>query len=211
MLFRSQTLLASLDKIRRGEGDVRYLPTVYTVGLGRSAWRQFEVPDDTRVSPSQLCKGYTQEIVNGGVERRGVDNAALSWIARIGGGSSFISRTTNGLADAFKAAAAVRYRWFEARYQVDPFYLRRSFVSKLRLTTLMSSEASIEIKPSGWIDGPPGTLDADGWAHRSTYRQTLTLLLPLLGLFAASGYFPAAWFNVRRALFSRVARKKKKR
>jgi hypothetical protein len=208
---RLQTLLASLDKIRRGEGDVRYLPTVYTVGLGRSAWRQFEVPDDTRVSPSQLCKGYTQEIVNGGVERRGVDNAALSWIARIGGGSSFISRTTNGLADAFKAAAAVRYRWFEARYQVDPFYLRRSFVSKLRLTTLMSSEASIEIKPSGWIDGPPGTLDADGWAHRSTYRQTLTLLLPLLGLFAASGYFPAAWFNVRRALFSRVARKKKKR
>jgi hypothetical protein len=207
---RLEKLLTRLDGVRRGEtADVRFRPTVYTVGLGRSAWRGFEVPDDTKVAPRELCKNFAQEIVNGGVERRGVDNAALSWIARVGGGASFISRTTDGLADAFKAAAAVRYRWFEARYKVDPFYLRRSFETKLRLTTLLRSEASVWIHPSGWLDAPPGIPGPDGWTSAAPFRQTTTLVLPVLGLLASLTYFPAALFNVRRALFSRVARKRR--
>ncbi len=205
---RLEKLLGRLDGIRRGESvDVRKRPTVYTVGLGRSAWRGFDVPDGVKVSARDICKGYADQLINGGVETRGVDNAALSWIARVGGGSTFISRTTEGLADAFKAAAAVRFRWFEARYQVDPFYLRRSFETKLRLTTLLRSEASIWIHPSGWIDAPPGIPDKDGWTEAAPFRETTTLALPILGLLAALGYVPAALFNVRRALFSRVRRK----
>ncbi|MDP2312164.1 MAG: vWA domain-containing protein [Pseudomonadota bacterium] len=207
---RLEKLLKSLDGIRRGENsDVRDVPTVYTVGLGRSAWRGFEVPDTLSVSARDICKGFAQQLINGGVEMKGVDNAALSWIARVGGGASFISRTTDGLAEAFKAAAAVRYRWFEARYKVDPFYLRRSFETKLRLSTMLRSEGTVWIHPSGWLDAPPGIPGPDGWARAAPFRETTTVLLPLLGLIAALGYVPAAWFNVRRALFSRVARRRK--
>lgn len=207
---RLEKMLGRLDAVRRGETlDVRFRPTVYTVGLGNSAWRAFTVPDGTNVSPRDICRRYSDQVINGGVETRGVDNAALMWIARVGGGSSFISRTTEGLADAFKAAAAVRYRWFEARYRVDPFYLRRSFETKLRLTSLLRSEASIWFHPSGWYDAPPGTPGPDGWTSATPFRATTTLALPILGLLAALGYVPAAMFNVRRALFSRVARKRK--
>ncbi len=209
---RLEKMLGRLDSVRRGETiDVRFRPTVYTVGLGKSAWPAFQVPDGTQVAPRDICKKYTQQLINGGIETRGVDNAALSWIARVGGGATFISRTTEGLADAFKAAAAVRYRWFEARYKVDPFFLRRSFETKLRLTTLLRSEASIRIHPSGWLDAPPGIAGPDGWTHAAPFRETTTLVLPVLGLLAALGYVPAAMFNVRRALFSRVARKRKGR
>ncbi|MES2639004.1 MAG: vWA domain-containing protein [Myxococcota bacterium] len=209
---RLEKLLKKLDGIRRGESaDVRYVPTVFTVGLGRSAWRGFEVPDNLNVSPKTICKGLGDQLINGGVETKGVDNAALSWIARVGGGGSFISRTTDGLADAFKAAAAVRYAWFEARYKVDPFHLRRSFETKLRLASLLRSEGTVWMHPSGWIDAPPGIAGPDGWTRAAPFRETTTLLLPLLGLLAALGYVPAAWFNVRRALFSRVARRRKPR
>jgi hypothetical protein len=210
---RLEKMLKRLDGARRGEStDVRYAPSVYTVGLGRKAWRGWQIPESTlTVSVRELCKGKGGDVINGGVERNGVDNAALSWIATVGGGSSFISRTTEGLADAFKAAAATRYGWFEARYKVDPFFLRRSFETKLRLTSLYRTEASLVIHPSGWLDAPPAEIGDDGWATTPRFARTTTLLFPLLGLMAAAGYVPAALFNVRRALFSRVTRRTRRK
>lgn len=209
---RLEGLLKKLDGVRRGDVDIRYRPTVFTVGLGRMAWREppFEVPDGLTVSARQLCRGKAAEIINGGIENGGVDNGALAWIARVGGGNSYVSRTPEGLAEAFLAAAAKRYKWFEARYQVDPFFLRRSFEAKLRLSTLLRTESSIWVHPSGWLDAPPGVRDAEGWASASSYLNTTTLVFPILGALAALGYLPAALFNVRRALFSRVARKRRR-
>lgn len=205
---RLEKLLTRLEGVRRGETvDVRFRPTVFTVGLGRKAWRGFEVPDGTGVSPRVLCRGQAGQRIDGGVETRGVDNAALAWIARNGGGSSFVSRTTAGLADAFKQAAAMRYRWFEARYQVDPFFLRRTFETKLRLVTLFRSEASIRFHPSGWLDAPPGVRDEKGWAQPVSWWTTTTVALPLIGALLALGYLPAAFVNVKRALRGRLTRK----
>ncbi|MFN7145946.1 MAG: hypothetical protein ACK4YP_19370, partial [Myxococcota bacterium] len=51
----------------------------------------------------------------------------------------------------------------------------------------------------------------DGWTTATPLRTTTTLALPILGLLAALGYVPAAMFNVRRALFSRITRKRKVR
>ena len=67
----------------------------------------------------------------------------------------------------------------------------------------------MRIYPSGWLDAPPGRLDKDGWAHPSPFRLSFGLVLPLLGALATISYLPAARFNVARALFSRVARKRK--
>ncbi len=205
---RLQRLLQRLEAVRRGETvDVRFRPTVYTVGLGRKAWRNVQVPDGLEVTPRALCRGQADQRIDLGVELRGVDNAALSWIARDGGGASFVSRTTAGLADAFKAAAATRYGWFEARYQVDPFFLRRGFETKLRLVNLFRTEASLRFHPNGWIDPPPGTVDEKGWAQPASWWASTGLLLPAMGALLALGYLPAAWVNVTRALFGRIRRK----
>ncbi|MFZ5480780.1 MAG: hypothetical protein ACOZNI_28730 [Myxococcota bacterium] len=210
---RLEKLLTKLDALRRAESvDIRSRPTVYTVGLGRKAWRGVsEIEEGVQVSTRDLCRNKGAEVINGGLERNGVDNIALSRIAKVGGGNSYISRTSEGLAEAFKAAAATRYGWFEARYKVDPFFLRRSFETKLRLTTLYRTEASIFIHPSGWLDAPPAELGEDGWATTPRFARTTTLVFPVLGLIAAVGYLPAALFNVRRALFSRVTRRAKRK
>lgn len=211
---RLEKVLKRLDGIRRGEtsADIRYRPVIYTVGLGRKAWGGQKGPlEGTSVTAGKLCGPRGGEIINGGVERNGVDNRALSWIAQIGGGTSFVSRTTEGLADAFKAAAATRFRWYEARYKVDPFYLRRSFTTRILLKSLNGTESSIVFHPNAWIDAPPGTVaDKEGWTLPTPFSRTTTVVFPVLGALAALGYLPAALFNVRRALFSRVATKPKK-
>ena len=54
------------------------------------------------------------------------------------------------------------------------------------------------------MDGPPGQLDADGWAGPASPLATLGVLVPFLGLFVALGHLGAAAFNTRRALMGRV-------
>jgi hypothetical protein len=207
---RLQQLLEKLDRVSRGETveNIRYRPFVYTVGLGRSAWRHYRRPDSIMVSAGDLCRGKGAEVIDGGVERAGVDNAALDLIAFRGGGKSYVARTSDGLADAFVDAAAQRYKWFEARYRLDPFYLRRSFEAKLKMTALFRNETTIRIFPSGWIDGPPGIIGKDGWARQNSLLATSTVILPVLGLLITLAYLPAAVFNVRRAMFSVISRRK---
>jgi hypothetical protein len=202
---RLERLLGHLDEVRRGgRASLERRPAVYTVGLGRAAWRNVPVVEDTSVRPSQLCKGFGNVRIDGELERAGVDNAALDRIARVGGGATFIRRDTRGLADAFKAAAATRYLWFEARYQVDPFHLRRGFETRLRLVTAGRPTASLVFQPSGWIDGPPGIAGEDGWTRRAPLGSTAAFLLPLLGVLVALAYLPAALVNAARHLRGRV-------
>jgi hypothetical protein len=207
---RLEKLLKKLDGLRHGDVDPRYTPTVYTVGLGHKAWRRFQVPDGTAVSAAQICRGRAGDVIDGNVENEGVDNAALAWVAKVGGGSSFVGPTPEGLADAFKAAAAVRYGWFEARYRLDPFHFRRAFKTTIKLSNVFTTQATITIHPSGWLDGPPGIRDADGWAFPNHFTRTTTLVFPLLGAITAMTYLPAALFNVRRMLGSRVARRRRR-
>ncbi len=208
---RLETLLKKLDGVRRGETvNITSRPVVYTVGLGVKAWRNLELPDGTDVRPRDLCRAVGDQLINGGVENRGVDNATLGWIARTGGGGSYVKRDPAGLAEAFKAAAAMRYGWFEVRYKVDPYYLRRTFETKVRLTSLFRTEAAIQFYPSGWLDAPPGALDADGWARPPSFLSSLGLVMPSLALFATLGYLPSAWFNMKRTLFGRMVRRKKR-
>ncbi len=206
-----QTLLKKLDNVRKGETvSITARPVVYTVGLGVKAWRNLELPQDTDVKPHDLCRALADERIDGDVENRGVDNAALGWIARTGGGASYVKRDAEGLAEAFKAAAATRYGWFEVRYKVDPYYLRRTFETKVRLTTLFRTDATIQFSPSGWFDAPPGVVADDGWARPPVFRASLGLVMPALALFVTLGYLPSAWFNVKRALFGRMVRRRRK-
>ena len=209
---RLETLLSQLKSVRQSE-ELRKRPSVYTVGLGQLLRPLFKLPDprSTTVSPSVLCGRYVDRRIDGDLERYGIDNASLSLIADQGGGSSYVSQDSDGLAEAFRGAAAKRYNWFELRYKVEPFHLRRKFKTGVRLVSYATAESTVEIHPSAWLDAPPGHVDAEGWAERRPMSSTLTVVMPALGLLVALSYVGAATFNTRRALFgrSRPARRKK--
>jgi hypothetical protein len=206
---RLQALLDDLTQVRLGRGVGGYQPDVFTVGLGRRAWKKFKVPDQNSVSPGQICKRWASERIDGNVENLGVDNAALDWIARVGGGDSFVRSTPEGLAEAFLAAARKRHMWFQVRYKVDPFYLRRGFTTTIRMTSPYQVETSVTIYPSAWLDGPPGVPAADGWPRAQPYRASLVVVMSILSVLVALNYLPAAFFNVRRALFGLLSARKR--
>lgn len=206
---RLSVLLKHLKQVREDDVDLRKRPTVFTVGLGRALMKKFEVPEGspTDVQARQLCGKYAQQRIDGDLERYGIDNASMSWIADVGGGFAYVRRSKDGLGEAFMAAAARRFRWFEVRYRVDPFYLRRSFRTGLRLLSFAKAEANVKIYPSAWLDAPPGVLAEDTWHTQQTFRHTATIAVPALGLGVTLIYVSAAFFNTRRALFRRGSRK----
>ncbi len=213
---RLEELVVDLDKLAKS-GSVRARPTVYTVGLGRAARPRATVPaasdskeDRLRVTPRALCGSMELSRIDGGIEERGVDNVAMAWIAVAGRGQSYIRSDTGGLAEAFKGAAAKRYRWFDIRYEVPPFYLRRSFDSGLQFVWGGKDDGSqISLYPSAWLDAPPG-VPLDGmWTRAAPFSRTAVLLFPILGFLVTLNYLPSAWFNLLRVFFSRVRRKRR--
>ena len=210
---RLNLLLKHLDTVRGEGADLRRRPTVYTVGLGRPVRPRFALPDDrpAKITPAMLCgRRYKDWRIDGLLEDRGIDNPSLMFIADRGGGSAYIRQDRDGLGEAFRAAAARRYAWFELRYRVDPFYLRRSFRTQLRLLSFATAQASIVIHPSAWLDGPPGKRAEDGWTRPRPFTHTLTILTPAIGLLIGLSYLNAAWFNTRRALFGRLRVRRRK-
>ena len=208
---RLEALLRHIENVRSPEAgsDPRRRPSIYTVGLGRPLRPQFKVPRNagSSVNPSLLCgRKNVHRRIDGDLENRGIDNASLEWIAKVGGGASYVRQDRDGLGEAFRGAAAERYHWFEARYRIHQHYLRRSFRTTLRLISFATAEASVEIFPSAWLDAPPGKKGEGGWTIQRPYRFIMVLLLPALGCLLILSYLGAATFNAKRAMFMRVRR-----
>lgn len=197
-------LLKRLKKARNADDvDLRHRPQVFMVGLGRAVRKKFTLPDTIpdEISPELLCGKYKDLVIDGYLEDMGIDNASMDFIAATGGGFSFVKNSTEGLGEAFLAAAAKRYEWFEVRYRLDPFYLRRAFRTRLRLLSIASAESSVMVYPSAWLDAPPGVPGEDGWSRPQTFLHTAVVAVPAFSLLLFVGYFSAALFNTRRALF----------
>lgn len=206
---RLSRLLDSILAVRREAEDLRKRPTVFTVGLGRPIRPFFKAPRgrDNAVQPLDLCgQRYVDRLIDRDLERVGIDNVSLTYIAQRGGGQSYIKNDREGLAEAILEAAAPRYSWFEVRYQVDPHYLRRSFETRLRLTSFADAESSLRIYPSAWLDGPPGRREPDNRIVAQSYRHTATVIMPVLGALVGMGFLGAISFNGYRILFRRGRR-----
>lgn len=209
---RLSRMLRRLKDARTGEGvNKRSRPTVYAVGLGqpirrKSAIREKLSQSKVEVSPAELCGRFAGQRIDGDLETYGIDNASLEWMAFHGGGFAYVRQDSDGLAEAFKAAAAERFTWFELRYSVDPFYLRRVFETKVRLTSFATAEGAVKLHPSAWFDPPTGRMDADGWVRPVPYRSTFAVLMPIFSGLVVLTFIGAAIFNTRRALFGRTRR-----
>ena len=205
---RLESLLSHLESVRAPDSgtDPRRRPSVYTVGLGRPLRPAFKLREvTTTVNPGTLCgRRKIDRRINGDLENRGIDNASLEWIARVGGGQSYVRQDRRGLGQAFQGAAAARYNWFEIRYRIHPFYLRRSFKSTLRLVSFATAEASVDLFPSAWVDAPPGLKGEDGWSVQRPYRVILVLLIPAFAMLLILSYLGAAVTNAKRAMFMHV-------
>jgi hypothetical protein len=202
---RLETLLKHIKSVREGtEVDLRKRPTIHTVGLGRKLRKKFELPEsrDGGISERMLCgEAFADRRIDGDLERVGIDNASLAFIADRGGGVSVVAQGAAGLADAFRRTAARRYQWFEVRYRIPSFYLRRSFRTRLQIFGFARAASSVTIHPSAWLDAPPAAIDpVDGWHTRSYFAQTLLVVMPLLSILVVFSYLGAAFFNVKRAL-----------
>ncbi|MEL6350060.1 MAG: vWA domain-containing protein [Myxococcota bacterium] len=198
-------LLGLLQRLRK-DSTPTTRPSVYTVGLGRPLRPSYTFPDrlGPRLNERELCGRFVRREIDGDLERQGIDNVSLKWIAYFGGGRTYVRRNKKGLGEAFQAAAAKQYEWFEVRYRYDPYYMRRSFETRIRLTSFASAEGWVQFHPSAWLDAPPGAKRPDGWAKKSSYRATLVLILPILGTLTVLSYLGAAWFNTRRVLSGRT-------
>ena len=203
---RLKVLLDHLANVR--ESDVRTRPTLHTVGLGKPIRPGFEPPRGVEPPRANTICGRrnVDTRIDGDLETRGIDNASLRLIARAGGGTAHIKRGRKGLAEAFLAAAAPKYRWFEVRYRMDPFFLRRKFKTRLSLVGVGTAGATIQIHPSAWLDAPPGRLMGDGWHMEESYLRTFLVVMPLFAAFIGLSYIGAALHNTRRMLFGRVKR-----
>ncbi|TNE90763.1 MAG: VWA domain-containing protein [Deltaproteobacteria bacterium] len=199
---RLQKVLETVS-LARQEASFQDRPTVYTVGLGKAIRPRFEVPDDKQVRPNVLCGKYQNSVINGGLERQGIDNVSLSWMAKVGGGESFVRNDDNGLAEVFKAAAAVRYGWYQVRYRVDGFHHRRSFESRIKLLAFARAGATVTFEPSAWIDGP-STSAGGAWRKPLPFWATLGPVMTLLGILVLIHFSGPAGFNARRAVFRRA-------
>ena len=110
----------------------------------------------TRVVQERYVESIKSDKSMGILKPRGIDNSSLTWIAEIGGGSSFLRQNSKGLGEAFEEAASVRYNWFELRYRVNPLLLRRDFQSRLVLKTFAIADSKITIYPHSLLDSPLG-------------------------------------------------------
>lgn len=214
---RLERLLQDIQKMQTG-GSVRGRPTIFTVGLGRNARPNAKVPtlSDgadvlTSVSPGQLCGQFADMQIDGNVENYGVDNAAMAWIANVGRGHSYVRNDTKGLAEAFKNAAAKRFKWFDIRYRIGSYYLRRNFTTRLSFVWGGKDDyGSLMLYPSAWLDAPAGLQEEGDWVKAAPFRRTMVFMLPTLGFLVVLGYLPSALFNLKRVFFSRVRRKGKR-
>lgn len=210
----AERLQLALREIRRSrKKPLSQRPTLYTVGFGKP-FRKSEIPEDqTSVSARELCGQYADRRIDGALERRGIDNVSLEWMAQIGGGVGFIESNHRKLKNVFESTRPRRYTWYQVRSELDPGWLRAAFTLQLVLKRYARASSSITLYPSAWMDAPsarvPAVSGSDDepprWVEPSPMRRASAFLIPMVSFFVLLTFLGPALFNGRRAV-TRTAR-----
>ena len=203
---RLQEVLGDL-RTARSTGAVQSRPLVFTVGLGRGL-KGVKKPKskNVKVTPRGLCGPYTDRRIDSDLEDYGIDAVSLEWLAEAGGGRAFVKRNPAGLADVFQLAARPRYRWYEIRYRTtDSLYHRKSFDVEVQLTSADLAVTKVKLHPSAWVDAPTGQRpEGEAWVAPTSFRHSLTVLMPVFSILIFLTYLGPAWFNARRGITRRA-------
>jgi len=205
--------LQALRNARRKPPTKR--PDLYTVGFGAPPFRPgWKAPkDDIAVTGPKLCGQFVNNLIDGDLDVKRIDNVSLEWLAEAGGGRAFLKAQAKQIAEALQSTAPRRYSWYKVKYKVDPYYHRTSFATRIKLVQLVAADAAVTFHPSAWFDVPTGLLPSgeDRFVEVGDIRRATGLAVPLLGFFIILGFFGPAMFNARRALFRRAKKSGKKK
>ena len=204
---RLEKLIQKIDTKRTNkESNLLVLPRIYTVGLGKKIREKvlFRENYQSNVDVDILCGQFKSMTIDGKLEKLGIDNVSLEWIAKVGGGQSFVSQSESGLAKAFRAVAETRFKWFEIRYKVSPMWMRKAFKTRIQIRSMASVSSEIDIYPHAWLDGPNGKLQKEGWSNpRQPYHASI-IFSNIVGIMIFFSILGAAIFNIRRVLVGRL-------
>lgn len=201
----------TLKAVQRARAQGRMPPTVWTVGLGKP-YRKGGMPESIRaaVTTQNLCGKFGDARIDGLLEKQGIDHVSLEWLAKAGGGGSYVRRKAKDLAAAFAEAAAKRYAWFEIRYRVlDPLWHRQSFETRVQLRQGGRAGSAVTFLPNPWLDAPTARVEpGERWMTQTPLRHAFSILMPILGGLVFLSFLGAAFFNATRAFFRRARPRK---
>ncbi len=213
-------LQSLMTKVRKEMDDFSVdTPLIFTVGLGKAMSSRFNPKKvkQGRINDRTLCGKFPYntriDAVGNevGLEDRYIDNISLELIADRGKGRAFVKRDAEGLGEAFKEVAAIRYEWFEVMFRDNPLNFRREFNVRLQLNSYARSMSTVNVYPHAWMDGPHGHKDAEGWSTRGTMWHSASILTSGLGVLIFLLVFGAAVFNGKRLALGRLSRKSSKK
>jgi hypothetical protein len=208
---------ATLDRLREMQGGEGARFEVYTVGFGAPYDPGFELAarPPERPSPRDLCGGAVDAEIDGGLERRGIDNVSLAYLAWWGGGRAHVGDDPRALGRFLGGTGTPMYRWYEVRATLGEAQQGR-FRARLPLMLQVRSpkrvQAQVSLFPNPWLDLPPGVVPPDDGAAEgappvgsepgTVWRATATLISGL-GASLLAWTWVVGGYHLRRAVLRR--------
>jgi hypothetical protein len=192
-------LVSLLQNLRTAQSRAGYAPVLHTVGFGRAYQPDYElIADDNALTGALLCGADQGRRIDNDLEKDGIDNPTLAYLARAGGGESLVTEDPLALARFLLRAGSPRHRWYELQIAL-PEDRQLAFRSRLplRVDVLGVQAAHAE---ATFIPNP--LLDLPGVAGRAAVSL---VALRVLGVSQLVLLLLVAGYHLRRAVARRGA------
>ncbi len=192
-------LVSLLQNLRTAQSRAGYAPVLHTVGFGRPYQPDYElIADDNALTGALLCGADQGRRIDNDLEKDGIDNPTLAYLARAGGGESLVTDDPLALARFLLRAGSPRHRWYELQITL-PEDRQLAFRSRLPLRVdvlgVQNAHAEATFVPNPLLD-LPGT-GARAMVSLVALRVIGGSMVVLLGLVGA--------YHLRRAVARRGA------
>lgn len=180
-------------RIEQGQRSAR-APVVHTLGFGVPLLDEVDLGG--AITASSLCGPFADEPIDGVLERQGIDNATLAWLARAGGGVTAVTESARNIAQFVVGAGITRHRWYRATLALDvtrrsPF--RQRIPLRIGSVGVPVSHADVVLTPSPLFELPAAGVAA---AAAAVVVRVVGACLVALGLLVGG-------YNLRRAVLRR--------
>lgn len=200
-------VLKTIDRVHTRPG--RTGVQLFTVGIGPPYAPDFRPPPGRPgfVSERQLCGDKAFRRIDGDLEREGIDNPSLLYMARAGGGRDYVGEDPGKVAALIQQTGARLHEWFELELELDERQLKRfrqDMPLLLEVTRPRHLEARTTLVPHPWLDGPGARVTESGRLLSPSIRSAFAVLVTGLGM---SFFVFVTWvglYHARRALLKRA-------
>lgn len=194
-----------MDLLRSAEAANGLGYTLHAIGLGRKFEPDFQLPlASGPITPRDLCGPAVAERIDGGLEKRGIDNVSLAWIAEAGGGRTLVHEEAGMVAGFLAQTGTALHAWYELRMHLDAIHqqrFRRALPVMVQVRSPRVASATLTLRPNPLFDQAPRG-EGDVAAPTPAVAAFRVVMLGLAATFALLAS-PVAWHHARRALLRR--------